>query len=106
MWKHARANKPTRRVTTIPAGVPHRGHDVAGLSYPVSQAEQTISVKIFRARRADHLPAGPVMQALKVSGTDKCVHESSMTMVAASKLAVCQSKTILARLGLCFSRGS
>ena len=61
MCKHARANKPTQPVTTTPAGVPHRGHDVAGLSYPVPQAEQTISVKIFRARRADHLPAGPVM---------------------------------------------
>ena len=47
--KHARANTPTRRVTTTPAGVPHAGHDVAGLSYPVPQAKQIIMLESLGA---------------------------------------------------------
>ncbi len=46
MCKHARANGPTRQDAT-PAGVPHAGHDVAGLSYPLPQEEQIIGVEIF-----------------------------------------------------------
>ena len=47
MYKHAMANTPTRRVTTAPAGVPHAGHDVAGLSYPVPQSRANHNVGIF-----------------------------------------------------------